>query len=52
MKHVKTIGAVICMTIDHSSRHLAVGSDQGNVRYFSSYYLSLGVYSCLSASEH
>ncbi|KAI5438541.1 hypothetical protein KIW84_024323, partial [Lathyrus oleraceus] len=31
MKHVKTIGAVICMTIDHSSRHLAVGSDQGNV---------------------
>ncbi|RDY11140.1 Syntaxin-binding protein 5, partial [Mucuna pruriens] len=31
MKLVKTSGAVICMNIDHSSRHLAVGSDQGNV---------------------
>ncbi|KAL5099676.1 hypothetical protein RYX36_004003, partial [Vicia faba] len=31
MKLVKTIGAVICMTVDHSSRQLAVGSDQGNV---------------------
>ncbi|XP_020218072.1 uncharacterized protein LOC109801420 [Cajanus cajan] len=31
MKLVKTSGAVICMHLDHSSRHLAVGSDQGNV---------------------
>ncbi|XP_052725900.1 uncharacterized protein LOC108335436 isoform X3 [Vigna angularis] len=31
MKLVKTSGAVICMNIDHNSRHLAVGSDQGNV---------------------
>ncbi|KAK7406932.1 hypothetical protein VNO78_08568 [Psophocarpus tetragonolobus] len=31
MKFVKTSGAVICMNIDNSSRHLAVGSDQGNV---------------------
>ncbi|KAL2348696.1 hypothetical protein Fmac_002696 [Flemingia macrophylla] len=31
MKHVKTSGAVTCMHIDHSSRLLAVGSDQGNV---------------------
>ncbi|KAJ1403849.1 WD40/YVTN repeat-like-containing domain superfamily [Sesbania bispinosa] len=30
VKLVKTIGAVICMNIDHNSRHLAVGSDQGN----------------------
>jgi len=34
MKLVKTSGAVVCMNIDHNSRHLAVGSDQGNVRYF------------------
>ncbi|XP_027909393.1 uncharacterized protein LOC114168683 isoform X1 [Vigna unguiculata] len=31
MKLVKTSGAVICMNMDHNSRHLAVGSDQGNV---------------------
>ncbi|KHN41818.1 Syntaxin-binding protein 5-like [Glycine soja] len=31
MKLIKTSGTVICMNIDHSSRHLAVGSDQGNV---------------------
>ncbi|XP_024641061.1 uncharacterized protein [Medicago truncatula] len=31
VKLVKTIGAVICMNIDHSTRHLGVGSDQGNV---------------------
>ncbi|PNY10204.1 syntaxin-binding protein 5-like, partial [Trifolium pratense] len=31
VKLIQTIGAVICMNIDHSSGHLAVGSDQGNV---------------------
>ncbi|KAK2427188.1 Transducin/WD40 repeat superfamily protein [Trifolium repens] len=31
VKLIKTIGAVICMNIDHSSGHLAVGSDHGNV---------------------
>ncbi|XP_027193278.2 uncharacterized protein [Cicer arietinum] len=31
VKLVKTIGSVICMNIDHSSKLLAVGSDQGNV---------------------
>ncbi|KAK7309410.1 hypothetical protein RJT34_06115 [Clitoria ternatea] len=31
MKLIKTSGAIICMDVDHSSRHLAVGSDQGNV---------------------
>ncbi|XP_020997668.1 uncharacterized protein LOC107487292 [Arachis duranensis] len=31
MKLVKTTGAVLCMNMDHYSKHLAVGSDQGNV---------------------
>ncbi|XP_045813629.1 uncharacterized protein LOC123907410 [Trifolium pratense] len=31
VKLIQTIGAVICMNIDHSSGHLAVGTDQGNV---------------------
>lgn len=39
VKLVKTIGAVTCMNIDHRSGHLAVGSDQGNVRCLSSVFL-------------
>ncbi|KAF7829057.1 Syntaxin-binding protein 5 [Senna tora] len=31
VKLVKTNGAVLCINIDHASRHLAVGSDQGYV---------------------
>ncbi|PON82737.1 Guanine nucleotide-binding protein, beta subunit [Trema orientale] len=31
IKLIKTNGAVVCMNISHSSRHLAVGSDQGYV---------------------
>ncbi|KAK7252631.1 hypothetical protein RIF29_36717 [Crotalaria pallida] len=31
VKLIKTSGSVLCMNIDNHTRHLAVGSDQGNV---------------------
>ncbi|KAL2334232.1 hypothetical protein Fmac_015445 [Flemingia macrophylla] len=34
VKHIKSDGAIVAMTIDPSSMHLAVGSDQGYVSVF------------------